>query len=153
MMEEGARTCAATASRGLALRVEIMYIASALRMPIVMAVANRALSAPINIWCDHSDAMLARDTGWIPHFVENGQEAYDMTLCSFRIAEDNRVMLPITLNFDGFTLSHVVESLVPLTDEQVREFLPPFAPLYLPPPHDPAPRGPGGAPGISHAEQ
>ena len=144
----GARTFTATASQGLALMVEIMYIASALRMPIVMAVANRALSAPINIWCDHSDAMLARDTGWIQYFVENGQEAYDMTLCSFRIAEDNRVMLPITLNFDGFTLSHVVESLVPLTDDQVREFLPPFAPLYRLDPKNPVSMGPVGIPEI-----
>ena len=144
----GARTFTATASQGLALMAEIVYIASSMRFPIVMAVANRALSAPISIWGDHGDAMMVRDAGWIQYFVENGQEAYDMTVCSFRIAEDHRVMLPVMLNFDGFTLSHMIEPLIPMTQEQVTEFLPEYKPIYRLDPKDPVAMGPVGIPDI-----
>ena len=105
----GARTFTSTCSQGYALMSELCYIASALRLPIVMAVANRALSAPINIWNDHADLMYARDTGWIQLISENGQEAVDMSVLAFRIGEDKRVGLPVQVNLDGFTMSHVIE--------------------------------------------
>ena len=117
-MAAGARTFTATASQGLALMHEILFIASGMRLPIVMAVANRALSAPISIWNDHGDVMAERDTGWLQVFVENGQEAYDHVLWCHRVAEDHDVMLPIMLNFDGFILSHVVESLEEWSPEE-----------------------------------
>ena len=119
----GARVFTATSSQGLALMVEILYIASALRLPIVMAVVNRALSAPINIHNDHSDAYLMRDAGWIQLFAENVQEAYDTTIQAFKIAEDERVLLPVAVNLDGFFLSHTLENIRMLPDESVREFL------------------------------
>src|SRR3974390_2038660 len=103
----GARTFTSTCSQGYALMSELCYIASALRLPIVMAVANRAISAPINIWNDHSDLMYARDTGWIQLISESGQEAVDLSILAFRIGEDKRVSLPVQVNLDGFTMSHV----------------------------------------------
>ncbi len=119
----GARAFTATAANGLALMWEILYIAASLRLPIVMAVANRALSAPINIHCDHSDAMGMRDSGWIQLFVENSQEAYDTVIQAFKIAEDPDVMLPVAVNLDGFFLSHTLENIRMLPDEAVHEFL------------------------------
>ncbi len=119
----GARAFTATASQGLALMWEILYIASSLRLPIVLAVVNRALSAPINIHCDHSDAMGMRDAGWVQLFVENSQEAYDTTIQAFKIAEDPRVLLPVAVNLDGFVLSHTLEDIYMLPDEVVLEFL------------------------------
>ncbi|MGC9121994.1 MAG: transketolase C-terminal domain-containing protein [Thermogladius sp.] len=119
----GARAFTATSSQGLALMVEVLYIASALRLPIVMAVVNRALSAPINIHNDHSDAYLMRDSGWIQLFAENVQEAYDTTIQAFKIAEDERVLLPVAVNLDGFFLSHTLENIYMLPDEVVHEFL------------------------------
>ena len=144
----GARTFTATASQGLALMLEIVYIASSMRMPMVMAVANRALSAPISIWGDHSDVMMARDTGWIQYFAENGQEAYDLTFCSFKISEHKKVMLPVMLNLDGFTLSHVIEPLVMLAQKDVDEFLPVFEPAFRLDPNKPISMGPVGIPEI-----
>ncbi len=126
----GARVFTATASQGLALMHEIMYIASALRCPIVMGVANRALSAPINIHGDHSDMMGSRDCGWIQIYAENAQEAYDWTIQAFRIAEDSDVLLPVTVNLDGFILSHSMEGVTVLEDENVEGFLPPRKPLH-----------------------
>ena len=90
----GARTFTSTCSQGYALMSELCYIAASLRLPIVMAVANRALSAPINIWNDHADLMYARDTGWIQIIAENGQEVVDLTIQAFRIAEDPKIMFP-----------------------------------------------------------
>ncbi|MEZ0393721.1 MAG: pyruvate ferredoxin oxidoreductase [Desulfurococcaceae archaeon] len=119
----GARAFTATSSQGLALMVETLYIASALRLPIVMAVANRALSAPINIHNDHSDAYLMRDSGWVQLFVENVQEAYDTTIQAFRIAEDERALVPVAVNLDGFFLSHMTENVRVLPDKAVEEFL------------------------------
>ncbi|ADV64650.1 2-ketoisovalerate ferredoxin oxidoreductase subunit alpha [Desulfurococcus mucosus] len=119
----GARAFTATSSQGLALMVEIVYIASAMRLPIVMAVVNRALSAPINIHNDHSDAYLMRDSGWIQLFVENVQEAYDTTIQAFKIAEDPRVQLPVAVNLDGFFLSHTLEEVYMLPDDEVYGFL------------------------------
>jgi pyruvate ferredoxin oxidoreductase alpha subunit len=122
----GARTFTATSSQGLLLMAEMTFIAPALRLPIVMAVANRAISAPINIWNDHSDVMTIRDCGWIQIFVENGQEATDMSIIAFRIAEDKNVMLPVILNLDGFTLSHFIEPIIFPEQEKVRRYLPAY---------------------------
>lgn len=119
----GARVMTATSSQGLALMWEMMYIASAARTPIVMPIVNRALSGPINIHGDHSDAMGARDSGWIMLFSENCQEAYDNTIQAIRIAEDPRVRLPVAVNLDGFITSHAVEVLETLTDEEVKSFV------------------------------
>ncbi len=119
----GARAFTATAANGLALMWEILYIAASLRLPIVLAVANRALSAPINIHNDHSDAYGMRDSGWIQIFVENVQEAYDTTIQAFKIAEDERVLLPVAVNLDGFFLSHTLENIRMLPDEEVHKFL------------------------------
>ncbi|MFC1873462.1 hypothetical protein ACFLW3_01450 [Chloroflexota bacterium] len=120
----GARTFTATAGQGLELMHEVLYVASAMRLPIVMAVANRALSAPLSVWGDHSDAMSVRDTGWIQIFVENGQEAVDNILCAFRIAENNDVLLPIMVHLDGFYLTHVIEPILMPDRSEVDKFLP-----------------------------
>jgi pyruvate ferredoxin oxidoreductase alpha subunit len=122
----GARTFTATAGQGLELMHEVVFVASAMRLPIVMAVANRALSAPLSVWGDHSDAMAVRDAGWIQIFVENGQEAVDQTICAFRIAEDRRVLLPVMVHIDGFHLSHMVEPIIFPEQNEVNEFLPPL---------------------------
>src|SRR5512136_1162003 len=108
----GARTFTATAGQGLELMHEVLYVAASMRLPIVMAVANRPLSAPLSVWGDHSDAMSVRDTGWIQIFVENGQEAVDNVLCAFRIGEDRNVLLPVMIHLDGFNLSHVIEPML-----------------------------------------
>lgn len=121
----GARTFTATAGQGLELMHETLYVASSMRLPVVMAVANRALSAPINIWGDHSDAMAIRDTGWIQIFVENGQQTVDNTLCAFRIGEDQRVLLPAVVHLDGFHLTHVIEPISFPEQSKVDGFLPP----------------------------
>ncbi len=144
----GARTFTATSSQGLALMVEIMYIASSLRLPIVMAVANRALSGPISIWNDHADMMLSRDTGWIQTVAENGQEVFDLILHAYRVAEDHRVMLPTIVNLDGFTLSHMIEPIEMLSREEVAKYLPPYrAPLRMDP-ENPITMGPVGMPEV-----
>jgi pyruvate ferredoxin oxidoreductase alpha subunit len=122
----GARTFTATAGQGLELMHEVLYVASSMRLPIVMAVANRALSGPLNVWGDQSDLMAVRDTGWIQIICENGQEAFDLTLCAFRTAEDNRVLLPVMVHLDGFYLTHVVEPIEFPTQEEVKRFLPPI---------------------------
>ncbi|HID16870.1 TPA: pyruvate ferredoxin oxidoreductase, partial [Candidatus Bathyarchaeota archaeon] len=114
----------ATSSQGLALMHEMLYIASGLRCPIVMAVVNRALSAPINIHCDHSDMMGSRDCGWIQIFCENVQEAYDWTIQAFKLSEDLDVLLPVAVNLDGFTISHAMEDVRVLGDGEVEGFLP-----------------------------
>jgi len=133
----GARVFTATASQGLALMHEIMYIASSLRCPIVMGVVNRALSAPINIHCDHSDMMGSRDCGWIQIYSENAQEAYDWVLQVFKIAEDPNVLLPITVNIDGFILSHSLEGVEVLEDEVVKKFVSAREPLLTVDPDKP----------------
>jgi pyruvate ferredoxin oxidoreductase alpha subunit len=119
----GARAFTATAANGLALMWEILYIASSLRLPIVMAVANRALSGPINIHNDHSDSMGARDSGWIQIYCENAQEVYDASIEAWRIAEHKAIQLPVMVCLDGFTLSHTMENVMTLPDEVVRDFL------------------------------
>ncbi len=130
----GARTFTATAAQGLALMNEVVYVAASMRLPIVMAVANRALSSPLSIWCDHSDMMSVRDTGWIQIVAENGQQAVDNTICAFRIGEDKRVLLPVMVHLDGFSLTHVIEPITFPEQSEVDKFLPRYKyPLPLNP--------------------
>lgn len=126
----GVRTFTATSSQGLALMHEMLFITSGMRLPIVMVVANRALSAPINIWGDHSDAFAQRDSGWIQLYCENAQEAHDTVVQAYKIAENEKVMLPIMVCIDGFTLSHVSEPVELLKESDVRKFLPSYNPEY-----------------------
>ena len=124
----GARVYTATSSQGLMLMHELLPIASAMRLPITMAIANRAVSGPLNILNDHSDIMPQRDSGWISLFVENGQEAIDLSIQAFKIAEHKNVMLPVCVNIDGFQLTHMVEPVEMPTQEEVDKFLPLFVP-------------------------
>jgi len=119
----GARVFTATASAGLALMHEMLFVTSGCRAPVVMAVANRALSAPLNIHGDHSDAMAERDSGWIQIYAENAQEVYDSMLQAFRIAEHLDVQLPVMVGLDGFTLSHTLENVRILPDDVVEKFV------------------------------
>jgi len=144
----GARTFTATSAQGLALMHEILFIVSGMRLPIIMAVTNRALSAPLSIWNDHSDVMASRDCGWIQIFTESGQDTFDQTICAFRIGEDRRVLMPVIVNLDGFTLSHVVEPLYLVEQELVDKFLPPYKPLHVLHPDKPITMGAFGMPEI-----
>ena len=119
----GARTFTATASAGLALMHEMLGVASGCRTPVVMSVVNRALSAPINIHCDHSDAMCERDIGWLQIYTENSQEAYDSIIQAFKIAENLDVLLPTMVGLDGFVLSHTLENVNILSDDDVKKFV------------------------------
>lgn len=128
----GARSMTATSSQGLALMHEMLHIASSYRLPIVMPVVNRALSGPINIHCDHSDSMNARDTGWIQLYCENAQEAYDNVFIAMRIAERPDVLTPVMVCFDGFIISHSLENLEVEDDEAVKGFVAEYEPdMYL----------------------
>ena len=124
----GGRVMTATAANGLALMFEIVYIAASSKLPIVMPVVNRALSGPINIHCDHSDSMAARDSGWIQLYSENAQEAYDNTIQAIRIAENMKVRLPVMVMFDGFITSHGIEMVDFLDDEVVSNFVGDYQP-------------------------
>lgn len=124
----GARVMTATASQGLALMWEELYIASGMRLPIVMANANRALSAPINIHCDHSDVMGARDAGWVIFFAETAQEAYDNTIIALKVAEDPDVLLPAMTCLDGFITTHSIDRIDLLDDDTVSEFVGDYQP-------------------------
>lgn len=119
----GGRVMTATSANGLALMWEILYIASGMRLPIVMVVANRALSGPLNIHGDHSDTMGCRDTGWIQLYSENAQEAYDNLLMGFPIGEHMDVRLPVMVTMDGFIISHSIERMELLEDEEVQKFI------------------------------
>ncbi len=119
----GARTFTASASAGLALMHEMLFVTSGSRAPVVMAVANRALSSPLNIHGDHSDSMAERDSGWIQIYVENAQEAYDSIIQAFKIAEDTGVSLPIIVGLDGFTISHTLEKVDVLSEDAVKQFV------------------------------
>jgi pyruvate ferredoxin oxidoreductase alpha subunit len=144
----GARTFTATASQGLALMHEVLFIASSLRLPMVMVVANRALSAPINIWNDHSDVMTERDVGWIQLFAENGQEAVDLVIQGFKMSEDKRVLLPVMVHFDGFILSHMVEPIELMTRDEVKQYLPDYKPEMRLDIDNPMSLGPVGVPEV-----
>jgi pyruvate ferredoxin oxidoreductase alpha subunit len=129
----GARVYTATSSQGLMLMHELLPIASGMRLPIVMGIANRAVSGPLNILNDHSDIMPQRDSGWISLFVENGQEAVDLSIQAFKIAEHKDVNLPVCVNIDGFQLTHMVEPLELPDQDLVNKFLPtrvPYATLH-----------------------
>ncbi|MFA1542659.1 pyruvate ferredoxin oxidoreductase [Actinomadura monticuli] len=131
----GARTYTATASQGLLYMVEALYNASGLGLPIVMTVANRAIGAPINIWNDHSDSMSQRDSGWIQLYAETNQEALDLHIQAFRLAEE--LSLPVMVCMDGFVLTHAWERVDTPSQEQVDAFLPPYAPRQVLDPDEP----------------
>ncbi|MFW6137561.1 MAG: pyruvate ferredoxin oxidoreductase [Spirochaetota bacterium] len=124
----GARAMTATAANGLALMWEVVYIAASTRLPIVMAIVNRALSAPINIHCDHSDSMGARDSGWIQIYSENNQEVYENMILAPRIAEHPDILLPVMVCQDGFITSHAVEAVATYEDHKVKDFLGTYQP-------------------------
>jgi len=126
----GVRVCTATASQGLELMHEILFIASGMRLPIVMAVGNRALSAPINIWCDHQDTISARDCGWLQFYAERNQEALDLMIMGFKIGEDKRVLLPGMVGLDAFVLTHTQEVVDVPDQAEVDAFLPPYKPEH-----------------------
>ena len=139
----GARSLTATSSAGLALMWEELLLAASNRLPLVLALVNRTLSGPININCDHSDGMGARDTGWIQIYAENNQEVYDNFIQAYPIAEDKRVHLPVMICQDGFITSHAVENIVLLEDAPVKEFVGEYEPEeYLLNPDRPIAVGP-----------
>ena len=126
----GARTMTATSANGLALMWEIVYIAASTRLPIIMPVVNRALSAPINIHCDHSDTMGTRDSGWIQIYCENAQEVYESIIMAVRIAEHKDIQLPVMVCQDGFITSHAIEGIQLFDDEQVKDFIGEYKPRF-----------------------
>ncbi|MBM4431788.1 MAG: pyruvate ferredoxin oxidoreductase [Chloroflexi bacterium] len=126
----GGRVMTATAANGLALMWEELYIAASMRLPVVMSVVNRALSAPLNIHCDHSDTMGARDAGWIQLYSETGQEAYDNTFQAIRISEHPDLLLPVMVMQDGFITGHAVELVEMADDAAVRSFIGTYKPKY-----------------------
>jgi pyruvate ferredoxin oxidoreductase alpha subunit len=130
----GARVYSATSSQGLLLMAEVVYNISGMRLPIVMTCANRAISSPINIWCDHSDVMAIRDAGWIQLFAANHQEAVNAHILAYKLAEG--LQLPVMVNVDGFILTHSYESVIIPEPEKIKEFLPAYQPAkgtYLDP--------------------
>ncbi len=133
----GVRTFTATASQGLALMHEMLYAVPQIRLPVVMANVNRSLGAASGIWLEHNDSMPERESGWLQCYVEDNQEALDMTLQAFRIAEDHRVMLPMMICLDGFVLSHTVERVEVPDQDAVDSFLPRFEPVNVLDPDDP----------------
>ena len=132
---KGVRAATATSSVGLALMHEILGVASGCRVPVVMPVVNRALVSPWSLWCDHQDAMAERDSGWLQFYAENVQEVLDLTLIAFKIAEDEKVLLPAMVCMDGFYLSHSTQSVMVPEQEAVDDFLPEYSNknLYLDP--------------------
>jgi pyruvate ferredoxin oxidoreductase alpha subunit len=120
----GARVFTASCGQGFLLMHEVLHFVASCRQPVVMAVTNRAVGPPNGIWCDYSDAMTARDTGWVQMFALNNQEIFDLILSAFRIAEDPNVLLPVMVHLDGFTLSHVIEPVILPDQEDVNNFLP-----------------------------
>ncbi len=142
----GARSFSATSSQGALLMYEVLFSMAGMRLPSVLAMANRSISSPISIWNDHQDAISARDNGWIQLWAEDNQEAADMIIQAYKIAEDRRVLLPVMVNMDGFLITHTYEP-VELHDQKlVDEFLPPYDPLYRLDPKDPVTMGTLAAP-------
>jgi len=144
----GARTFTATAGQGLELMHEVVFAASSMRYPVVMTVCNRALSAPLSVWGDHSDAMAVRDTAWIQVFCQKSQEAFDLTLWAFRVGEDPKVLFPVMVHLDGFHLSHVTEPVTLPEQEEVDRFLPRFHYPFALDPNKPMTHGGFGTPDI-----
>lgn len=126
----GVRSFTATSSQGLLLMVEVVFNIAGMRLPVVMTCANRAISAPINIWNDHQDAITVRDSGWIQFHAENIQEALDLHIFAYRLGEAPKIMLPVMVNMDGFILTHGLEAVDVPEQSQVDKFLPPYNPLY-----------------------
>jgi pyruvate ferredoxin oxidoreductase alpha subunit len=128
----GARSFSCTTAQGLLLMLEVLYNIAGLRLPVLIVCANRAVSAPINIWCDHQDAAAARDTGWIQLWAEDNQEVHDMCLQAYKIGETPEVSLPVMVNFDGFILTHAFEPIDLIEQKDADKFLPPYKPVqYL----------------------
>ena len=144
----GARTFTCTSSQGLALMNEIVFLAASLRLPIVMALANRSLSGPLSIWNDHSDVMSIRDCGCIQIFCENGQDVYDHMIYAFKVAENPNVSLPFIVNLDGFLLTHMIEPVEYWEKEMVQKFLPELKPVNRLHPDKPITMGALGMPNI-----
>jgi pyruvate ferredoxin oxidoreductase alpha subunit len=126
----GVRAYTATSSQGLLLMAEVVFNIAGMRLPLVMTCANRAISAPINIWNDQQDSISLRDAGWIQLYAEDNQEAVDLHFIGYRLAEDKSMMLPVMVCMDGFILTHGIETVDMPTQEQVDKFLPPYKPLY-----------------------
>lgn len=126
----GGRAFSATTSQGLLLMGEVLFNIAGMRLPLVITIANRSVSAPINIWNDHSDAMVIRDAGWIMLFAEDNQEVHDMHIQAYKIGENPEVSLPVMINMDGFILTHAYEPVDTIDQKMADEFLPPFEPVY-----------------------
>jgi pyruvate ferredoxin oxidoreductase alpha subunit len=137
----GVRSFTATSSQGLLYMAEVIFNIAGLRLPLVLACANRAISAPINIWNDQQDSVSLRDAGWIQLYAENNQEAVDFHIMSYRISEDKSIMLPVMVCVDGFILTHGMESVDIPEQEKVDKFLPPYNPLYKLDPAEPLTMG------------
>jgi pyruvate ferredoxin oxidoreductase alpha subunit len=125
----GGRVATATSSQGFALMVEVLYQASGMRLPIVLNVVNRALASPLNVRGDHADMYLGRDSGWIQFGAFNAQEAYDLALCAFRVAEHHDVRLPVMVHQDGFITSHTAQNVYPLSNEEAKKFVGEIVPV------------------------
>lgn len=121
----GARTFTASCSQGLQLMSEVLYFTSGMRFPVVMAVTNRTLSMPVNIWCDHQDSLVNRDSGWLQYYCTSNQEVHDRIIQAYRVCEDPRVLLPAMVCFDGFILSHAGEPVELVSPEKADNYLPP----------------------------
>ncbi len=133
----GARTYTATTSQGLALMAEVIFNIAGMRLPVVLTCANRALSSPLSIWNDHQDSMLVRDSGWLQLYAEDTQEAVDMHIQAYRMAEDHEILLPVMVCMDGFRLTHTFEPVEIPSQEDVDKFLPSYKPLYYLTPKNP----------------
>ena len=137
----GVRAFTATSSQGLLYMAEVLFNISGLRLPLVLTCANRAISAPINIWNDQQDSVSLRDSGWIQFYAENIQEAVDLHLLAYRLGEDKSIMLPVMVCMDGYTLTHGMETVDIPPQEEVDRFLPPYQPLYKLDPAEPLTMG------------
>ncbi len=144
----GVRTYTATSSQGLLLMAEVLFNIAGMRLPVVLTCANRAVSAPINIWNDHQDSMTIRDSGWIHFYAENIQEAIDLHVIAYKVAEDKRISLPVLVGIDGYVLTHAFEVVDMPEVEQVQSFLPPLDPVVKLDPDDPKSMGLLGAPDV-----
>lgn len=127
----GSRVYSATSSQGLLLMTEVCFNVAGMRQPIVMSIANRAISAPLSIWNDQQDSISLRDSGWIQMYAEDAQEVHDFHFIAYKVAEDHRVLLPVFICFDGFILSHTYEPVDILSEPDVEAFLPPYKPYNM----------------------
>ena len=137
----GVRTYTATTSQGLLYMIEVLYSIAGLRLPVVLTCANRAVSSPINIWNDHQDSVTVRDAGWLQFYAENNQEACDLHLMAYRLAEDHKIMLPVMVCMDGYILTHAYEVVDMPEQAQIDKFLPGFKPMHCLDPDEPVSMG------------